>query len=184
MQACARSWTSPQQPNILLGRQVERASLETMLASQPSVLHLATHVVQPLGQKEQAMLAIGLDASGQPDFLTPTEIGSHLYRPGLVVMTGCSSGQGSAQPGAGLLGLTRSWILTGAQSVVASHWPTLDNTGVLFQEFYSAYPFNETEISSAAVAAALQHAQVKMLHSVGWRAQPRHWAAFYVMGKD
>lgn len=179
-----QAWMGGVPPVLLSGRDINRARVEQILSSSPAVIHFATHVLQPMAQRELAMIAIGLDARGQPDFLTPNEIAAHLYQPGLVVLTGCSSGQGRALPGVGLFGLTRAWLLSGAQSVVASHWPTPDESGDLFQKFYQAYPNHSQEISSASVAGALRSAQVAMLHSGTWQARPSFWAGFYVMGKD
>jgi len=184
VEGCARVWPAADPATVLSGRNLTREKLEGLLSSHPAVLHIATHVVQPMAQRELAIIAIGLDARGQPDFLTPTEIAAHQYKPGLVVLTGCSSGRGKALPGVGLLGLTRAWLLSGGQSVVASHWPTPDESGDLFQQFYKAYPFSSGEISSAFAASALRSAQIAMLRSGSWRAKPQYWAGFYVMGKD
>jgi CHAT domain-containing protein len=184
IQACSRSWSSSEAPTLLSGAAITRVRLEEVLSSHPAVLHLATHVLQPMAQRELAIIAIGLDARGQPDFLTPDEIAAHVYRPGLVVLTGCSSGQGKALPGVGLFGITRAWLLSGAQAVVASHWPTPDESGELFQQFYRAYPAGLNQISSAGAATALRSAQIAMLHAGSWQARPSYWAGFYVTGKD
>jgi len=184
IQACSREWRSRETPTLLLGKAVNRQHLEPLLSSHPAVLHLATHILQPMAQRELAIIAIGLDARGQPDFLTPNEIAVHNYRPGLVVLSGCSSGQGKALPGVGLFGITRAWLLSGAQAVVASHWPTPDESGDLFQNFYRDYPIEQNQISSAAAATALRSAQIAMLRAGSWRANPRYWAGFYVVGKD
>ena len=68
--------------------------------------------------------------------------------------------------------------------VVASHWPTPDEPGALFQHFYAQYPKASNRISNSGTAAALRAAQLVMLQSASWRARPRYWAAFYAMGKD
>jgi CHAT domain-containing protein len=184
VERCARAWTGAGKPVLLRGTGATRQAIERALSAHPAVLHFATHVYQPMAQRELAMIAIGLDMHGQPDFLTPNEIAAHRYQPGLVVLTGCSSGQGRAMPGVGLIGLTRAWLLSGAQSVVATHWPTPDESGEFFQKFYQSYPLQRGEISSASAAIALRSAQVAMLGSATWRDRPRYWAGFYVMGKD
>jgi CHAT domain-containing protein len=39
-------------------------------------------------------------------------------------------------------------------------------------------------LSPSEVAVALQAAQLRMIDAGGWRADPVHWAAFTVIGKD
>jgi len=77
-----------------------------------------------------------------------------------------------------LLGLTRAWLVAGARSVIASAWPTPDTNGALFQSLYrhlAARP-------EAGPAEALRAAQLEMIRSGDWRANPRYWGAYFAMG--
>jgi CHAT domain-containing protein len=87
-------------------------------------------------------------------------------------------------PGEGISGLSRAWLVAGARSVVASLWPTPDDTGQLFRSFYTNLRGSTGTGAGVEVARALRQAQLDMLHSAGWRAQSRYWAAFFITGKE
>jgi CHAT domain-containing protein len=177
---CARAWAD--QPEILL-LGADRAQLEAALRRRPALLHLAVHVVAS-EDTQQVLIALGLDGQGRPHFLEPLEISRKRYGVPLVVLSGCSSGSAQVLPGAGLGGLTRAWLLSGAQAVTASHWATTDDTGELFRVFYEALRRSDNPLSARECARALRAAQREMLRSGSWRAQPRHWGAYFVIGRD
>jgi len=99
---------------------------------------------------------------------------------GVVVLSGCHSSTGDVLPGTGLLGLTRAWLTAGASTVVASQWPTPDDSGPLFDTFYSSLGPQR----SVSPGEALRRAQVAMIRAGGWRARPRYWAAYFVVGSE
>jgi CHAT domain-containing protein len=184
LQRSSQSWqtaTGPPRPiQILEGTAAQRDAFLQALDTRPSTIHLATHVLAPEvgspdAQSEQAFLAFSLDASGRPGLLSTSEVGM-LRVPGtLIVMTGCATGLGDARAGAGLLGLTRAWMMAGARAVVATSWPVPDTDGDLIPAFY-----RHLEANSAT--EALRRARVDMIHSGTWQASPSYWAAFQVTG--
>jgi CHAT domain-containing protein len=128
----------------------------------------------------------GTAASTRPflELLTYTDI-SALQVPGsLVVLSGCSSAAGKATPGAGLLGLTRAWMSAGATHVIATHWPTPDDSGELFTSFYHHLRAERPVSNNAMPAIALRMAQLDMMRLSGWRASPRYWAAYQLTGRS
>ncbi len=76
------------------------------------------------------------------------------------------------------MGLARSWLLAGAQSVVASHWPTPDDSGEIFAAFY-----RYLRATPGDFPTALRLAQLEMLQSNSWRSRPSYWAAYFNYGK-
>jgi CHAT domain-containing protein len=174
----SQSWQSGNQPvQILEGAAAQRDIFLARLNRSPSTIHLATHVLASSSttRSEQAFLAFSLDASGRPGLLSTSEIGM-LHVPGaLVVMTGCATGTGDVRAGAGLLGLTRAWMMAGAKAVVATNWPVPDTDGDLIPAFYR-------HLRDNSAAEALRRATVEMIHSGTWQASPWYWASFQVTG--
>jgi CHAT domain-containing protein len=121
------------------------------------------------------MIAFSTGITGEPEFLTTSDIAS-MHVPGaLVVLSGCETGAGSIRPGTGLLGLTRAWQMAGASAVVATAWPVADSTGAIFTSFYR-------NLSEMGPAEALERSQIEMIRSGTWRAKPAYWAAYQLSG--
>ena len=179
VELCARTWNA-QTGNAILLRGADAAPdrFETALRRQPTVIHIAGHFREASIPPHYSMIALSLAPSGEPQWLSPLEITRTKVPPALVVLSGCSSGRGDAIPGSGLMGLTRAWLAAGARAVVASHWPTPDDRGALFIDFYKYFK----ETPDAGPAVALQRAQLDMLHAGGWRADPQYWATYFVSG--
>jgi CHAT domain-containing protein len=106
-----------------------------------------------------------------PQYLTTARISTLHVPAALVVMTGCATGTGNTRPGAGLLGLTRAWLMAGASGVLSTEWPVEDSSGEMFSQFYKFYP-------ETWAAEALQKSQIAMLH----RAAPSQWAPYQLAG--
>ncbi len=179
VEACARTWNPrPGMATLLEGPAASADNLRSAIREQPSVIHIAAHFCEASAPPHHSVMALTLADSGDPQWMGPLEITRSKIPPGLVVLSGCSSGHADALPAAGLMGLTRAWLAGGARAVVASHWPTPDDRGVLFLDFYKH--FRETPEDGPAVA--LQKAQLDMIHTGGWRSNPQYWATYFVNG--
>lgn len=171
---------------ILTGVELNRKALVAALDSKPAFIHLATHFLWDEGEQKTAV-ALGIipRADGAPalELLTPDDV-ANLSVPGaVVVMSGCSSLKGEVLPAAGLIGLSRAWLAAGAGAVIATLWPTPDDTGELVVRFYE-HLRRGPAADRVVPAEALRRAQVDMLHSNTWRADPKYWAAYQVMGRS
>lgn len=178
---CARAWGagSGRGEHVLLeGEAASRANLLRQLARNPAVVHLATHVLRSPDPSAQGLIALSLTPRHENELLPPQEIAGWHTAAGVVVMSGCHSAEGRVLPGTGLLGLTRAWLVAGARSVIASNWATPDENGGLFSALYRRLGTDQ----SAGPAAALRAAQVEMIRAGGWRARPRYWGAYFVVG--
>jgi CHAT domain-containing protein len=130
------------------------------------------------------MIGFGLTTQGSADFLTPADISSQPLRVGLVSINGCASGGGTSLPGAGLVGHTRAWLLSGATAVAATYWPVHDDRGDLFARMYREIARSpDRKITPAKAAKTLQEAQLAAWRSNTARSRPSYWAAVFVAGK-
>jgi CHAT domain-containing protein len=177
------------QVQVLSGQTANDQNLRAVLAKAPEVLHFAVHVISPEtadGIKgEEAALALSLGPDGFPQLLTK-EIISSLRVPGtLVVLSGCASQQGKPLPSAGLMGLSRAWLLAGASAVLVTAWPTPDDSGAFFGNFYSHLQAQPRSTSIARRAAsALQATQIDMQHSQDYMSETSFWAAYSLISKE
>ena len=101
-----------------------------------------------------SMIALSLSDSGEDRLLGAVEIGGWNAEAGLIVLSGCGSGAAVARPGAGLMGMTRAWLMAGARAVVATGWSTPDDVGVFFGRFYRRLGRSEARDPALALQAA------------------------------
>lgn len=180
VESSAGSWVAEGGAALLLqGPEARRGNFLRQLERRPAVIHLATHVLFPTANREQGLIAFGLDerrkAMAQPDFLTTVEIAGLQVPGALVVMTGCATSSGEPLSGAGLLGLTRAWLMAGASTVISTAWPVEDTSGAIFPRFYSY-------LRNHSAAEALQLSQREMAQSDSGRRTPASWASYQVTG--
>ncbi len=174
------------QIELLEGPKATGAALEGALHGRPEIVHFAVHVVSPKGRPEEAGLALSLTQENVPELLTPEVIATYRLPGSLVVMSGCSSEQGETIPSAGVIGLSRAWLLAGAAAVIVSAWPTPDDSGRFFSSFYGHLQSTTLKAGSLVkgAALALQQTQLEMQRSSGYRSSPSFWAAYSVISKE
>ena len=128
-------------------------------------------------------LALSLTPQGVPEVITSKEATTFKTNAQLVTLNGCGSGDGSKRPGSGLMGLTRAWLAAGAQTTIASYWPTPDDGGEMFVHLYELVGRDKKNMTSHAIAEALRESQLASLRSGSYRNRPKYWSAFFVVGK-
>ncbi|TVU55421.1 MAG: CHAT domain-containing protein [Arthrospira sp. PLM2.Bin9] len=142
-----------------------------------AIVHLATHgLLDDFSESGGVLGAIALTPSyGDRGFLTSEEIMGLNLTASLVVLSACNTGGGRIT-GDGIIGLSRAFIGAGAESVIVSLWQAEDApTAKLMQEFYRLLP------QKGDRAVALRQA---MLTTMEEYPQPKHWAAFTLMGES
>lgn len=187
LDSCARAWGGPS--TLLEGARAARSELAAALDHDPEIIHFATHFLESSAPQRDrgsaaggayGLIALSLDGHGETELLTPVEIAHWRTRAELVVLSGCHSDAGRVLPGAGLLGLTRAWLTAGARSVAGSRWDTPDESGALFAALYREFRSQLTPDPALALASA----QREMIRSGGWRARPRYWGAYFMVGNE
>lgn len=179
LENCVRVWQGGGGEAVLLdGAAATREALAGELRRRPQVLHLATHTIETKYPYQRAHLFLGLRPSGEADLLTPAEIARMGLHARLVVLSGCGSGRAAVFPSTGLMGLARAWLSAGAGAVLATLWPTPDDTGEFFADFYRRFQ------RGSSPGEALREAQLAALRSGTWRARPGYWATYFVVGKE
>ncbi|MEZ5354385.1 MAG: CHAT domain-containing tetratricopeptide repeat protein [Bryobacteraceae bacterium] len=166
--------------SVLTGPDANLDRISNALAASPGVIHIASHAVPAPDSPRETLLALSLGPAGAPELLSPEWVTSHPVSARIVVMNGCRSGSGDILPGEGLMGLTRAWLYAGAQTVLATYWPTLDDSGDLMAEFYRRW--GGWRESAVPPEEALQQAQMAMIAMGGWRAEPKYWGAYFLSG--
>lgn len=181
LQRCARGWELGE-TYLLTGADAVRRRVAGAAAASPAVLHFATHVLESPDPAMGSYIVLSLGSDGRPDLLGSQEISRWQQNCSLVVLNGCNSAAGETISGSGLMGLTRSWLVGGARSVLATHWAIPDDTGDFFEEFYRNLA-SYRHAGGSAPAEAMQQAQISQLRSHSWRSDPRYWAAYFLIGR-
>lgn len=137
------------------------------------ILHLSTHASL---EGDQQLPAIQL-ADG-PFYLF--ELYARKFRPGLIVLSACRTGQGMMAEGEGIISLAREFTSSGATGIVAGLWNLHDATAAsLTGDFYGQLR------NAADPAMALHHAKQQWLRNEKAGQQlklPYYWAAMTYIG--
>lgn len=193
-----RNWIT----QLLTGSESSESNVKALAS--PRLLHIATHGyfiesadaegTESLTTSRHPMLQSGLllagaqkylyqrslnevGASGQQDgVLTALEaMNLNLDHTDLVVLSACETASGQVRNGEGVYGLQRSFLVSGASSILMSLWKVDDeSTEKLMTAFYRNW------LQLGDKAQALRRTQIEI------RAQypdPYYWGAFVLMGK-
>ena len=140
---------------------------------QAQLIHLATHGLFDEQQGLQSSLAFAVNDNNE-GYLTAEEILDLKLKADLVVLSACNTGRGKIT-GDGVVGLSRSFLLAGADSTIVSLWYVPDlATSTLMTDFYRQLQLNPNQ------PQALRQA---MLNTMKDYPSPYEWAAFVMVGQ-
>jgi CHAT domain-containing protein len=176
------------------------ASLQTITGTetQPAlnlepykILHFATHGILDTQLPERSgMILSVIDRQGelQGSLLSPSDVLNLNLSAELVVLSGCRTGLGASVTSnnqskqevkaEGLVGLTGSFMVAGAQRVIASLWSVDDEATTELMKLFYRNVFEK----KLSYAAALREAQKEMQANPRWR-EPYYWAGFIIQGE-
>jgi tetratricopeptide (TPR) repeat protein len=154
------------------------ADLASVVAQAPdySVLHFATHGIARADDPLESFVLLAGSRCG--DRLTARRVLSLSLRADLVTLSACQTGLGKIA-GEGMIGLSRSFLIAGARSVVVSQWSIDDDATIGFmQSFYRDYLRQGGDKAQALRRAMLS------LRGKPRTAHPRYWGAFTLIGAE
>ncbi|MEM8810863.1 MAG: CHAT domain-containing protein, partial [Cyanobacteria bacterium P01_G01_bin.38] len=156
---------------------IRETATKTAVVSQIShaeIAHFATHgLLDDFGTGIPGALAL-TPTDNDSGFLTAAEILNLPLVARMVVLSACNTGRGKIT-GDGVVGLSRSFLTAGVESVIVSLWEVPDEaTTLLMTEFYRQLQQQPNR------AIALQQA---MLTTRDRYPQPSNWAAFALFGE-
>ena len=167
-EACARA-------GILVQQLVEDEATPQNFAERCSgathLIHLASH-----GLLEQQALVLHGNS-----VLFPVDIQALALTAKVVVLSACHTGRGSVGAD-GVFGLTRSFLVAGADLVLGTLWHTGDASTEVFMGMFYSHLLDK----KIAAHIAMQQAMCAMIHETDasgklkWR--PANWAPFLLVG--
>ena len=165
------------QTQAFIGEEATEKNIRQKLA-QAKLIHLATHGQFDSENPLQGAIALAPSADGYDGLLTAEKILNldYLLNAELVVLSACNTGRGKIS-GDGVIGLSRSWMVTGVPSMIISLWqvPDEEATPSLMDKFYEEYNKENSD-----KAQALRKA---MLTTKAQYPDPKNWAAFILIGE-
>ena len=158
---------------VFLGVNASETNLKK-LAGTASILQLAAHGILDTDAPLNSRILLKEDAANDGNLSVHEVYDLNLDAAKLVILSACETNLGKQSKGDDIVGLTRTFLYAGAQSVISSVWKVPDQaTYLLITSFYLHLKAGKSR------AEALQAAQ----HNV--RAQyphPYYWAGFLLTG--
>lgn len=162
----------------LLGASATDATLRRR-APEAEILHFAGHAVVGRDAPQLSYLVLASDGHSTGAVFASEIAQWHLPKTRLVILSGCSTGDGKLSATEGASSLARAFFTAGAPAALSSLWPIDDEESAAF-----FVAFHRRLVSGQSPAAALRETQVEWLDPSALR---RHavssWAAFQLFGR-
>lgn len=143
------------------------------------IVHFAVHNIPSDKAQSSSYMVLSTEAdSAMNHLLFDYEIDPLSLNASMVVLNACESGSGQLHPGEGVLSMTRSFMLAGAESAISAQWPVDDRVGSsIITDFYRRLAKGDTK------SGALRKSQLNYLeHSTPSFSHPYYWAGYQLVG--
>ena len=175
--------------DIFTGTNVSEKNIKELSAngtlSDYKVLHFATHglSVPEIPELSAVVLSQFKDNRGREDgYLRMGEIASLDMKADLVNLSACDTGLGKLFGGEGVVGLTQSFLIAGANAVSVSLWRVEDESTSQFM--VSMYGMAQDEdVKYVDAMAEVKRRFISGDFGEGYKA-PYYWAPFVYYGRD
>ncbi len=153
--------------------------------SKYKILHFATHgLVVPTIPELSAIVLSQLkdDTSKEDGYLSMLEIANLKLKADFVNLSACETGLGKIFNGEGVVGLTQSFLIAGANGISASLWQVSDASTMLFMtRMYQLV--NEENMNYDEAMTQVKREFIKTKKYKGVLKNPFFWAPFVYYGK-
>jgi CHAT domain-containing protein len=159
---------------VLVGNAVAKGRF-LELAQSSTVVHFAGHAVASAADPALSFLVLGTQPDAGGVLYAQEIVGRSWPTTRLVMLSACSTAQGSARDAEGIQGLARAFLAAGVPAVVGTLWAVEDRSAhEISVRFHRGYA------SGLDAASALRAAQLSLLADEP-QARPT-WAAFEAIG--
>ena len=171
---------------VFLGEEVTegkfKAFAENGTLNNYRVLHLAAHGLSlPSFPELSAIVLSQVAEDGEDGYLQMNEIADLQLTADLVTLSACDTAAGTIYAGEGVVGLTQSFIIAGANNVSASLWQISDEATARFMRGLYSLIFNE----GYSYSEALREMKLRFItgrDGYGRYKNPFFWASFLLYG--
>ena len=178
-------YLSPFKSKILLRNDAREKNLKELDLTPFKIIHFATHgeisgAIQGINEPF-LVLSPPSNSSSEDGLLTMSEIMSFDTNADLVVLSACNTAAGDEPGSEGFSGLSKSFFMSGAKSVLVSNW---------YVETYSAKEIvislfkNLKDNPNSSISEGLNITMLNMVNNEKERSHPMFWAPFVVVGKN
>ncbi|WP_350284812.1 CHAT domain-containing tetratricopeptide repeat protein [uncultured Croceitalea sp.] len=157
----------------------DKASLSNFFshANKAKIVHLSLHGLVDFDDPYRS--AVIFDDSEEEYLLSPQDLYQNRLNAELVLLSACHSASGKIYQGEGVQGMSKAFLLGGAQNILSSLWNATETSSLLLTN-----SFLKNIKGGAATDIALQKAKLNYLETATPSQQhPYYWANFIILGE-